>query len=195
MVVIELLSAIYNSQVPIEAQRLSDTHRRVLAQNAQKQAKSSRIEEWKSLPLSTNEERLSWWSKRQDLLAKGVEANTSHVSHVSPAPTEPWVMDSSPSVAQYDDLQLSAIERSNLSSAQQPQLTQATWQLVPDVSGVLEPTSALQHQERDMTGAAPVENLASEGYYDNRPECLAPSVSHTAADSRPSTTEQWRKYF
>jgi len=177
MVALELLSAIYNSQVPIEAQRLSDTDRRVLAGYVQKQAKSSRIEEWKSLPLNTDQERLSWWMKRQDLIAKGAEANTDHASQASPTQTELWGMESSPAVAQYEDLQLSAVERSNFPSSQHPQLANVTWQLVPDVPGVLEPTSALQDQVQNMPNAALVGDLASKGYYDESSERPAPSAT------------------
>jgi len=195
MVVLELLSAIYNSQVPIETQRLSDTDRRVLAGHVQKQAKSSRIEEWKSLPLNTGQERLSWWLKRQDLITKGAEANTGHASQASPAQTEPWGMESSPAVIQYEDLQLSAAEKSSLLSSLHPQLAHVTWQPVPDVPGVLKPTSALQDQDQDMLNAALVGNLLSKGYHDESSERPAPSASHTALEARPSTTEQWRKYF
>ena len=174
---LELLSAIYNSQVPIETQRISDTDRQLLAGYVQKQAKSSRIEEWKSFPLNTDQDRLSWWLKRQDLIAKGAEANTRHASQASPAQTELWGMESSPSVAQYEDLQLSAVERSNFPSSQHPQLANVTWQLVPDVPGVLEPTSALQDQVQNMPNAALVGDLASKGYYDESSERPAPSAT------------------
>jgi hypothetical protein len=193
--VLELLSTIYNSQVPIETQRLSDTSRRVLAENAQKQAKSSRIEEWKSFPLNTDEERLSWWSKRQDLIANGIEANTSRTPQANPAQTESWMIESSPTVAQYEDLRASTVERSNVLSAQQPQLAQPAWQLIQDVSGALEPTPAPYHQDQAMAGVPLVGNPVSEGYRDDRPQRLVSSVSHTAPNSQPSTTEHWRKYF
>ncbi|KAH6877715.1 hypothetical protein BKA58DRAFT_375792 [Alternaria rosae] len=194
---LELLSTIYNSQVPIGMQRLSDTDRRVLAENVQKQAKSSRIEEWKSLPLNTDEERLSWWSKRQELIRKGIEAGSSHASHESPAQTEPWVMESSPVVAHYEDVRSSVVDGSTLPFAQQPQLAQATWQLAPDVLGVPEPAPGPLHQDQDMLDMSPRGNLGNEAYLtgDGRSEPLAPSVSGTSLDSRPSTTEQWRKYF
>lgn len=194
---LELLSTIYNSQVPIEMQRLSDTDRRVLAENVQKQAKSNRIEEWKSFPLNTDEERLSWWSRRQDLIRKGIEAGSSHASQESPAQTEPWVMESSPVVAQhYEDVRSSVVDGSNLPFAQQPRLAQAAWQLAPDVLGVPEPAPGLLHQDQDMTAMSPRGNLGNEAYStgDGRPEPVAPSVG-TSLDSRPSTTEQWRKYF
>ncbi|CAN9314446.1 unnamed protein product [Alternaria alternata] len=195
-VVLELLSTIYSSQVPIETQRLSDTDRRVLAESVQKQAKSSRVEEWKRHPLNTDEERLSWWSKRQDILTKGVEANASYIAQVSPASTEPWVTESSPAVPQYEDLQLSAIERLNVPPAQQPQPTRSAWQAVPDISENIEPVSVTQGQVQDMALVPPVRNFASEGYHDDRLERPAPSVQHTTAlHSRSSTTEQWRKYF
>jgi hypothetical protein len=194
-VVLELLSAIYNSQVPIETQRLSDTGRRVLAESAQKQAKSSRIEEWKSFPLNTDEERLSWWSKRQDLITKGIEANPSHISQASPAQTESWMMESSPTVVHYEDLRSSTIEHSNVSSAQQPQPAQPAWQLIQDVSGALEPAPVPYHQDQNVAGVPPVENPASEGYLDDRPERPVSSAPHTALNPKASTTEQWRKYF
>ena len=168
----------------------------MLAESVQKQAKSSRVEEWKRHPLNTDEERLSWWSKRQDILTKGVEANASYISQVSPASTEPWVTESSPAVAQYEDLQLSAVERLNVPPAQQPQPTRSAWQAVPDISENIEPASVTQGQIQDMAGVPPVRNFASGGYHDDRLERPAPSVQHTTAlHSRSSTTEQWRKYF
>jgi hypothetical protein len=181
--------------MPIETQRLSETDRRVLAENIQKQAKSSRLEEWKSLPLNTDEERLSWWSKRQDLIRKGVEAGTSHAAQASPARTESWTMESSPAVAHYEDFGLSTVDGSNVPSAQQPQLAPATWRIAPHVLGVPEATPSLLQQNQDILGVSPVGNLASERYHDDRPEPLAPSVSPTEFDSHSSTTGQWRKYF
>jgi hypothetical protein len=190
--VLELLSTIYNSQVPIEMQRLSDTDRRIVAEKVQKQAKSSRIEEWKSLPLDTDEERLAWWSKRQDLIRRGIEAGSSQASQDSPAQTESWAMESSPAVAYYEDPRLSVVDGSNFPAAQ-PQPAQATWQIAPDILGAPETARDTLHHNQDIMNVSPGGNLGSERYFvgEGRSEPLPPSVP----DSRPSTTEQWRKYF
>lgn len=61
----ELLSACEGASISTEAYRLSTDQRQVFVDLAQKQSKSDKIEEWKSLPLRDSQQRQVWWSAKQ----------------------------------------------------------------------------------------------------------------------------------
>lgn len=91
---LELLSAIYTSSVPITPQPLSERARQQLVDSGQKQTKAAKIEEWKGLPLVTLEDRHRWWLTRSEITSRPASSIPSFPSLVqqetwneaSPAP-------------------------------------------------------------------------------------------------------------
>jgi len=104
IVVLELLSAIYNTQTHINPQRLSEADRIILAEISQKQPKSAKIEEWKSLPLNTDEHRHEWWLQRCRSISQPIPPGSKDASQEAMTPQETW-LDVSPQPAQYGDIQ------------------------------------------------------------------------------------------
>ena len=68
LVVFELLSTIHNSPVTIEPHRSNDEERQAIADFSRRQSKSSKIEEWKSLPLGSDDQRNLWWQSRRSVI-------------------------------------------------------------------------------------------------------------------------------
>ncbi|KAF2827789.1 hypothetical protein CC86DRAFT_465639 [Ophiobolus disseminans] len=102
VVLIELLSAIYNAQSPIQSQRLSEVDHQVLLDINQKQPKSAKIEEWKSSPLTTDEHRREWWLKRFGVLSQPTVSHMESNFQDAPTPQDAW-LDASPISAHYDE--------------------------------------------------------------------------------------------
>lgn len=81
---LELMSACDGASVSTEAFRLSTNQRQVLVDFAQKQSKSDKIEEWRSLPVGNLQQRQSWWlAKQKCLLESGVAQPRQVLDHVA----------------------------------------------------------------------------------------------------------------
>ncbi|RAR10928.1 hypothetical protein DDE82_000900 [Stemphylium lycopersici] len=175
IVVLELLSAIYKSQTSIDLQPLPETGRRLLANYAQKQAKSHKIEEWQSLPLNTENQRHIWWSKKSDLIAKTAEAHGSRSTQESPAATSPWGMDS-PEILLHESMQPPCAGSSTLSPLGHSDVAQAGWRPIAGGTSIPEPTAGLDHLDQSMPGNPTVDYIAGEGIH--APALLFPMLLH-----------------
>jgi hypothetical protein len=105
----ELLSACERASISTEAFRLSTDQRQVFVDFAQKQSKSDKLEEWKSLPIRNPQQRQTWWStKHEGLLMPGAaqaKQGLDHVASVGMAPAPEYAgnlqsVDRLPSLAQ-----------------------------------------------------------------------------------------------
>ncbi|EMD64905.1 hypothetical protein COCSADRAFT_315933 [Bipolaris sorokiniana ND90Pr] len=192
IVVLELLSAIYESRVPIEPQRLPERDRRLLSEYGQKQAKTHKIEEWRNLPLTTEEQRRTWWLKKSERIAKAAETSGDHPTQRSPAATSPWAANSSRNIHDESTQVLLGAEQATILPGQPPGM-QVSWRPVADGTGLSEPDTNLEHLDQNTTGFSPLEDISGEGYPDvpeaPTPPCQSTLQSHSAADAR------WRKYF
>ncbi|KAJ6194983.1 hypothetical protein J3E72DRAFT_197374, partial [Bipolaris maydis] len=190
--VLELLSAIYESRVPIEPQRLPERDRRLLAEYGQKQAKTHKIEEWKNLPLSTEEQRRTWWLKKSERIAKAAETSGDHPTQKSPTATSPWIASSSRTIHDEGTQVLLGAEQAALLPGQPPGM-QVPWRPVVDGTGSSKPDTNLEHLDQSTAGFSPLEDIGGEGYSDvpeaPTPPCQPTLQSHSAVDAR------WRKYF
>ena len=193
IVVLELLSAIYKSQVPIEPLRLPERDRRLLAEYSQKQTKSHKIEEWRNFPLATEEQRHAWWLKKNERVAEATEANGDRAPQQSPSAASPGMTDS-PRTIYHESLQPSGAEHSALASIRQPLLTQSSWQPIADGSGLSDPNPMLGLPEQPTTGISLHQNTAAE-VYPEIPEVSAPSPAQPASVPCPAADARWRKYF
>ncbi|KAH7080910.1 hypothetical protein FB567DRAFT_115638 [Paraphoma chrysanthemicola] len=188
LVVFELLSAIYKSQRPIELQHVSHLERQVLADLSQKQSKSLKIEEWKSLPLTTDESRHEWWLRRHELIAHNGQANGTGPTQNARTPQETW-LDASPSSAQYEDMPSHLRMHAQQPAPSTPQAPTFvdTWQPLP--SEIVSATSASFRANDELhTNTAHPETTAKD---DN-------GVAFTTLAEPPAQSmnaERWRKYF
>ncbi|KAH8728075.1 hypothetical protein GQ44DRAFT_724612 [Phaeosphaeriaceae sp. PMI808] len=104
IVIFELLSSIYKSEIPIQPVRVAEMDRQVLADISQKQPKSAKIEEWKSLPLITDRDRHGWWQSRCALVSPSVPSSSTGISQDAVTPHDTWL--ASPSLpSQYYEAQ------------------------------------------------------------------------------------------
>ncbi|OAL56243.1 hypothetical protein IQ07DRAFT_2027 [Pyrenochaeta sp. DS3sAY3a] len=196
LVTLELLSSIYTSQIPIASQPLSDESRQILVQFAQKQAKSAKIEEWKALPLNSEEQRHLWWKQRQNLLlSKATPPDMIHASQSSPAQQELWP-DESPLSTQYEDMQSSIVAQPASQTGQQHQVSISTWQptfLTPGttVTTQVSESNEIEHMESinpSLGSSEYVADMMIDGFD-------ASTTRSTVPDPGPEKGERWRKYF
>lgn len=193
IVVLELLSAIYKSHVPIEPQRLPEGDCRLLAEYSQKQAKSHKIEEWKNFPLATEVQRRTWWLEKTERIAKAEDASSDRVAHKSPVATSPWVA-SSPRTIHEEGAVISVATQSAYVPIQQPPQVQSSWRPIADGSGQPELDANLGHLDQQTAGFSIVGNMAVEGC-SGMPEVPTPPPSQSTLQSDPSADARWRKYF
>lgn len=187
VVVFELLSAIYKSHVPIQPQRLSEAERQALAELSQKQAKSAKIEEWKRLPLHTDEHRHEWWSKRCESMLSSTQAGSTRSLQDAMSPQDTWV-DASPMSVQFEDVQTSTATRPLVSDFPQTADTTVSWQqtLNMDVSG-----TGVNFDDSSRFASSSTSNLGQEAS-----DMAKPSAQSSIADSsQVLNAERWRKYF
>jgi hypothetical protein len=189
LVVFELLSTIYKSQIPIQPQRLSEQDRQALVDIGQKQSKSAKIEEWKSLPLVTDEHRHEWWLKRCESISPPIQSASSRLSQDTISPQDTWT--DSPLSVQFEDTQVhTTLQPSASSMSQQPALV-APWQppredIVPQTNGagiddILSPTCSALVDGPGQGATTVVPIISSE-----------PRISR---NSEPLGTDRWHKYF
>ncbi|KAH7406920.1 hypothetical protein DE146DRAFT_408836 [Phaeosphaeria sp. MPI-PUGE-AT-0046c] len=180
----ELLSAIYKSQVPILPQRLSEQEHQTLSDVSTKQPKSSKIEEWKTLPLSTDEERHSWWLKRCDVISRPMQFESNGIAQDMMTPQDTY----SPMTAQFEDMQAHSAIPSSAPIMPEAADSTLSWQLstttlVPPTDGTNE-NHGLPRTRADSSsqGSCNVAPFASN----------EPSRSN---HSQSISAERWRKYF
>jgi hypothetical protein len=77
ILVLEMLSAIQKSGVSMTNHHLSADQRRAWTDITQKQSKSEKIEEWKSLPLGDERQRQAWLWKKQQIISGCSQTSTS----------------------------------------------------------------------------------------------------------------------
>jgi hypothetical protein len=184
-VVLELLSTIYGSQVSVDQHRLSVDERRCLVDNGQKQSKSEKIHEWKSLPLSTDSQRHAWWAKKQE----GV-VGRSQSSSGNPHTLEAF-SNASPLPEAFDNVYSGRRMASSAQESRQPEALahEKAADVVPgNANTLLEPTC----QNLDDTAARRV----SEANVDDSTS-LSTQIAGVARSPALSSAaaERWRKYF
>jgi len=184
LVALELLSAIYNSQTPIEVQRLSDIDRQSLAEYGQKQSKAAKIDEWKSLPLNTDEQRHEWWLKRCRLMSSPAHQGPEGDSREISTPQEMW-LDASPVTVQYDDIQQHSATQTGAEGAS----THTAWHVPMDivVPDTIEP---LNNSRPAAFGASLMDIPGIEG-----PVGGDFSMTTGPPNTQRLTAERLRKYF
>jgi hypothetical protein len=180
--------------MPIQPQRLSETERHALADISQKQPKSAKIEEWKSLPLATDENRHEWWLKRCESMSVPIQFVPNSVTQDVTTAQDAWI-DASPLSTQYEDMQSNTTMQPSLSSmplseSESPALV-APWQSamnvpIPDTDGnfdnCLRAAIRSSVTERQSEGASDVAQAA----------VIEPNISN---NSQALSADRWRKYF
>jgi hypothetical protein len=189
LVVFELLSTIYKSQIPIQPQRLSEQDRQTLVDICQKQPKSAKIEEWRSLPMTTDEHRHEWWRKRCESISPQMQSASTRLSQDAISPQDTWT--DSPLSVQFEDTQTHMTLQPPAPNMSQPPALIASWQpslvnVVPRTNGaanddILSPTCTVL-VEGPGQGVSAVAPMAS----------TEPKMS---SDSQSLDADRWRKYF
>ncbi|KAF2849161.1 hypothetical protein T440DRAFT_556104 [Plenodomus tracheiphilus IPT5] len=191
-IVIELLSAIHNSQIPIEPHRLNQDNREALAAMSQKQAKTKKIDEWKEFPILTDEQRHAWWRKKRELLAQLSHSSRSVILHESPAQSEEWSATPITSgheglLVQPDLLVGPSIRESQypITSWQPSQEVIVTPNVFADSTISQNPASESSHLDLMLPEDDPP--------YDN--SSAPPTMNANSLGSQYGATGHWRKYF
>lgn len=189
VVVFELLSAVYKSHVPIQPQRLSEAERLALADLSQKQAKSAKIEEWKRLPLHTDEGRHEWWSKRCKSMFSSTQVGSARSLQDAMSPQDTWV-DASPMSAQFEGIQTCTTTKPSVSDFPQIADPSVSWQqaLNMDVSGT---GVNFDDSGPSRFASSPTINMGQHA----SDMANASAQSSKADSSQILNAERWRKYF
>jgi len=179
---LELLSACEGASVSIEAYRLSTDQRQVFVDYAQKQSKSDKIEEWKSLPISESHQRQAWWpAKRGCVFGPGaiqLQQRGDRVASVGMAPAaehagNPQPVDKLPSLAQ---------------TFPQPPLFAASPSTSVQEGPAINSPVSISHKA--STGAsAGIQGLGAPLM------AMAPATEMSPPASRNVAPDKWRKYF
>jgi hypothetical protein len=186
-VVFELLSAIYQSQIPIQLHRLSETDRQALVDVSQKQSKSAKIEEWKSLPLDTDENRHNWWSKRYESITLPMQSGSDNLPRDNTTPQDTW-LEASPMSAHYEDMQLPSVVQPPAPSIGQISPV-ASWQPPLDAM-IFVPAPSFDNNTNTAT-PKPLLMAAS----DSDVSVTTSTESSVSASSQSLSADRWRKYF
>jgi hypothetical protein len=192
LVVLELVSAVHNSHIPTEPYRLSDKDRRLFSDQAQKQPKSAKIEEWKNFPLDTDEHRDTWWRMKYDLVAEAVQGDSYRAVHNSPAQVEPWT-DASPASTQYGEPLPQVMGQTHLQSIRSPQMLDIPWPAPPEASTRAHAGTTLSNiDDQPAVDTSPLAFPFSE----RQPCELSDAPVATSSSFDLPATENWRrKYF
>ena len=181
LLALELLSACKGASISTEAYRLTTDQRQVFVGYAQKQSKSEKIEEWKSLPISDPQQRQAWWLAKQggSLMpdASRLQQRLDNVASTGMAPTPEHTgnlrpVDRLPSLAQ-------AFLRPPLFAAS--------------------PSKSVQ-EGPTINSPASISHDASTGAGDGKQGSGTPSVAMATAEMSPPASrnvapDKWRKYF
>jgi hypothetical protein len=194
LVVFELLSAIYKSPMPIQPQRLSETERQALADISQKQPKSAKIEEWKNLPLTTDEHRHEWWLKRCESMSIPMQFFPTSLSQDAMAAQDAWI-DASPLSMQYEDMQSNTAMQPSIPSMPQPESDSpalvAPWQSAMNVTAP-DTDGSFDNRLRTDVGSS-LSERSGEGASNVPPAAVA--EANISNNSPSLSADRWRKYF
>jgi hypothetical protein len=187
--VFELLSAIYKSHAPIQPQRLSETDRQALTDISSKQPKSAKIEEWKSLPLDTDENRHNWWARRFEVISLPTQSGPT-LSNDIITPQEAWV-DASPMSVNYDEVQPQTVMQPSVSNMGQTSTFITSWQ--PSLDMMIPGTSPnFDDCLRTATHTSPPEVADEINVHIPLTTSKEPSASTIP---QVLSADRWRKYF
>jgi hypothetical protein len=182
----ELLSACQGAVISTETCRLSASQRQAFIDLAQKQSKSEKIEEWKSLPIRDSRQRQTWWSAKQGVFLRpgasplnerhddfmnggmasvsgqaGCVRSVDRLPSFAPASSQPALFAVSPSTSMYEGPEIDTPES------------------VSHGAGIGADTRA---SEQDQDAVAPSLPIVPTG------DMSPPASRDVAAD-------RWRKYF
>jgi hypothetical protein len=177
---------------------LSENDRQQLANVIQKQPKSVKVEEWKTLPLVTDEDRHEWWSQRCQLMSPPAQSEATRVFEDTTTPQETWA-DTSPSSAHYEDIHSPAMPQTAHampSMAQQTILT-APWQSALNVTMSDDLGSYNNNNNNNNnTHAAFATTSSVTGRSDGRSgTIMAPTEAFAVVNPPNLSAERLRKYF
>lgn len=179
MLVLELISVLHETGGSLEHRhRLSATQRRRLADMAQKQSKSEKIEEWRSLPLSNDQQRQTWWTVKQNCFSEPKSSSPSDRFYME--------VDVIPAMATGQQESTRADERV-VSPAQTP--LSSAYTASPST------TVSIGTEESTLMPASTV-SLANASYLVRERESDIPDLPVASAAKSPATNpDRWRKYF
>jgi hypothetical protein len=180
--------------MPIQPQRLSETERHALADISQKQPKSAKIEEWKSLPLTTEEHRHQWWLKRCEFMSAPTLFGTNSVAQDATTAQDTWI-DASPLSMQYEDMQSNttmqlSIPNMSQSESGSPALV-APWQSAMNVT-ISDTDGNFNNCLRAAIRSSVTERSSEDTSDVTQVALTEPNASN---DSQSLSAERWRKYF
>jgi hypothetical protein len=165
-----------------------------LADISQKQPKSAKIEEWKSLPLTTGEHRHAWWLKRCESMSVPIHLVPNSVTQDATTAQDAWI-DASPLSMQYEDMQSNTAMQPSLSSmsvseSESPTLV-APWQPamnvpIPDPDGNFD--NCLRAAIRSSVTERPSEDASDVA----QAALIEPNIANY---SQALSADRWRKYF
>jgi hypothetical protein len=191
-VVLELLTTLYKLQSPVDIHRLSEQDRRFLAESAQKQPKSAKIEEWKQAPLLTDDQKYAWWVRRQNLLTSSEKPDLDSISNSSPAMQDPWPT-ASPASVQLEDVHSNDTLQSRFQTVHTPKAPEEMWQSSPGEIPISPHATFSNNAKRFSVDASSTMNpMASEPA---GPTLLAVPQPTTEMEPPAPPHDKWRKYF
>jgi hypothetical protein len=169
---------------------LSETDRLALADVSQKQSKSAKIEEWKSLPLNTDEDRHDWWARRYEVISLSIQSSPNDLSKDTTAPQEAWV-DTSPMSVNYDKVQPQTVLPPSVPSIGHTSafITSLQSPLEMMLSGT---PSSFNNCLHVATHTSPTEGTDENDVHQPLMTSTEPSVS---TNSQVLSADRWRKYF
>ena len=189
---LELLSAIYNSKIVIEQHTLSDHERRLLAGLEEKQPKSAKIQEWKSFPLATDEQRRNWWRKKRESIVRS--DGNDHFQN-SPARSDA-LAGISPLPDNFDDMHVTAAISSQTHMIQQTTPPISTWESAANASSLSNSTFSLEDHSQTFVDTIPMDSSIPD---DLPNDASAESAGHSGYSSplhpHGLNVDRWRKYF
>jgi hypothetical protein len=181
----------------LQVQRCSNEEREAIVDFCVKQPKSAKIEEWKNLPLITEEQRQKWWQSRKDLIHEQAQS----VQGKGPPPGDSTLQDcvwentqeAAPALLHFEYSSARVIPQTHSSSTDHAAGSLETY----DQTCVWQPLapSPIQPQYAHLSSSS-----QDIGNYPIDSEM--PMLSPDAATSNPRPPDlrflsgsQWRKYF
>jgi hypothetical protein len=173
---------------------LSETERQALANISQRQPKSAKIEEWKSLPLATDEHRHEWWLKRCEAMSIPMQFVPTRLSQDAIAAQDVWI-DASPLSMQYEDMPSNTIVQSSIPTMSQSESESRAiigpWDSAMNVTSPA-PDGSFDNCIRDAIRSS-LSERSGEGASNDVPATFA--EPNTSNDSQAMSADRWRKYF
>ncbi|KAH6625551.1 hypothetical protein C7974DRAFT_396279 [Boeremia exigua] len=176
--VLEVLSVLQELGASVEQRhRLSNNQRQLLTDIAQKQLKSDKIEEWKSSPLGTDQQRQAWWTAKRDCISRPDTSSTHEMLDTDINDASEFSPDVFESMGDFE----------SVFSPVQPS-TQRTLLAVGSPAGLSEEAGNRVH----ITVATDVRPLEVDKVAATPP---LPPASPISIRSRAEPADKWRKYF